>query len=46
MTIAQFDREWEAVFDRGDYQAIAASYAEDARLITAHTDTIVGRPLS
>lgn len=42
-TIAQFDRDWEAVFNRGDYQVIAASYTENARLIAAHTETIVGR---
>lgn len=43
-TIAQFDHDWEAVFDRGDYQVIAASYTENARLIAAHIETIVGRP--
>lgn len=42
-TIAQFDRDWEAVFNRGDYQVIAASYTENARLIAAHTEPIVGR---
>jgi uncharacterized protein (TIGR02246 family) len=43
-TIEQFDRDWESVFNRGDYQVMAASYADDARLIAAHTETIVGRP--
>jgi ketosteroid isomerase-like protein len=42
-TTAQFDRDWEAVFNRSDYQVIAASYAENARLIAAHRETIVGR---
>ena len=42
-TLEQFDRDWESAFNRGDHVVMAASYAEDARLIAAHMQTIVGR---
>jgi uncharacterized protein (TIGR02246 family) len=40
----EFVRNWERWFDEGDYERLAAFYAEDARLIATQTATVEGRP--
>lgn len=43
-TVERFLRDWERAFDDGDFRRMAAFYADDARLIGTHLDTVVGRP--
>lgn len=43
--VQAFARRWEELFDQGDYRSIAATYAEDARLIATGTETIEGRQM-
>ena len=43
-TVRDFARYWEAVFNEGDYRAIAAYYTPGARLIAAQAETVGGRP--
>ncbi len=42
--IEQRDREFEAAFNRGDSDAVAALYTEDATLMPPDADIISGRP--
>ncbi len=42
--VEEFTRYWEAVFNRGDYRAMAGYYAEDAMLIATQLETVAGRP--
>jgi ketosteroid isomerase-like protein len=35
-SLAQFVREWERLFDNGEYRQMAAFYTEDSALIAAH----------
>ena len=43
-TVRDFARYWEAVFNEGDYRAIADYYTLDARLIAAQAETAGGHP--
>jgi len=43
-TVRDFARYWEAVFNEGDYRAIAGYYTLDARLIAAQAETVWGHP--
>lgn len=42
-SLRKFERDWEAVFDRGDDRQMAACYTEGAQVIATDTPTIVGR---
>jgi uncharacterized protein (TIGR02246 family) len=39
----EFIRSWEEWFNEGDYETMAAFYAEDARLIATDAPTVNGR---
>ena len=43
-TVRDFSRYWEAVFNEGDYRAIARYYTLDARLIADQAETVEGHP--
>lgn len=43
-TVRDFARYWEAVFNEGDYDAVADCYTQDARLIATQAETVEGRP--
>jgi ketosteroid isomerase-like protein len=43
-TVRDFARYWEAVFNDGNYRAIASYYTLDARLIAAQAETVGGHP--
>jgi uncharacterized protein (TIGR02246 family) len=42
--IERFVRAWEQAFDRGDYEAMAECYADNAMLVATATPPVVGRP--
>ena len=42
--VCEFIREWEALFNRGDFKSLAEYYAEDATLIATQMPTVRGRP--
>jgi ketosteroid isomerase-like protein len=41
--IERFVRGWEDAFDRGEYEAMASSYADDAVLSGTGVPTVIGR---
>jgi ketosteroid isomerase-like protein len=41
--LEQFVRQWEVAFDRGQYEAMAAIYDENAVLVAGDTPAIVGQ---
>jgi ketosteroid isomerase-like protein len=43
-TVRDFARYWAAVFNDGNYRAIASYYTLDARLIAAQAETVGGHP--
>lgn len=43
-TVQRFLREWERMFDEGDWRGMADEYADDGLLIATGRETIVGRP--
>ena len=42
--VCEFIREWEALFDLGDFKSMAEYYAEDATLIATQMPTVRDRP--
>jgi ketosteroid isomerase-like protein len=43
-TVRDFARYWEAVFNEGDYRAIADNYTLGGRLIADRAETVGGHP--
>lgn len=39
-----FMREWEQLFDEGDYRRMASFYTDDALLVAQQHQTVIGRP--
>jgi ketosteroid isomerase-like protein len=42
--LEEFVRAWDTAFDRGEYEAMAAVYDDDAMLVATDTSAFIGRP--